>query len=199
MEACIRLPLAVPLGGGGSMTIVRRVDHNFMRQPTPIFHSIGNVCNLPKFQIGQAGVCIGNTTTGDYATVGGGSGNRATNSYATVPGGLQNKAGGQFSFAAGFEAVATNVGAFVWSDGTGTTTTSFANNQFVVRASGGVVFLTSTAASPTAYSAGTAGASLLPNATSWSRNAKKNFHSVDTEAVLDKLAGIPIQQPGLVT
>ena len=131
------------------------------------------------------------------SVISGGVNNTNTGSYADIAGGEYNVAG-QNSFAAGFRAQATTSGAFVWSDGTGTTTTSFANNQFMARASGGVVFLTSTAASPTAYSAGTAGASLLPNATSWStisdRNAKKNFHSVDTEAVLDKLAGVPIQQ-----
>jgi hypothetical protein len=45
---------------------------------------------------------------------------------------------------------------------------------------------------------GSSGAQLLPNATSWTaisdRNAKKNFQPVNTEAVLAKLAAIPIQQ-----
>ena len=54
------------------------------------------------------------------------------------------------------------------------------------------------AASPTSYATGTAGAALLPNATAWTtvsdRNAKKNFQPVDSMAVLDKLAAIPIQQ-----
>ena len=68
----------------------------------------------------------------------------------------------------------------------------------MARASGGVVFLTSTAASPTSYATGSAGVALLPKATAWTtvsdRNAKKNFQPVDTVAVLDKLAAIPIQQ-----
>jgi hypothetical protein len=42
------------------------------------------------------------------------------------------------------------------------------------------------------------GAQLLPGATSWTsvsdRNTKKNFQSVDVQAVLDKLAAIPIEQ-----
>jgi hypothetical protein len=45
---------------------------------------------------------------------------------------------------------------------------------------------------------GSSGAQLLPGATSWTaisdRNAKKNFQPVNTEAVLAKLASIPIQQ-----
>ena len=77
------------------------------------------------------------------------------------------------------------------------TTKSFINNQFMARASGGVVLLTSTAASPTNYATGSAGVALLPNATAWTtvcdRNAKKNFKPVDTVAVLDKLASIPIR------
>ena len=43
-----------------------------------------------------------------------------------------------------------------------------------------------------------AGVFLAANGTSWStisdRNAKKNFAAVDGEAVLNKLAGIPVQQ-----
>ena len=138
------------------------------------------------------------SATADHSTISGGANNQATSSYATVPGGDANLASGLYSFAAGFHAQATNNGAFVWSDGTGTTTPSFANNQFMARASGGVVFLTSTATAPTAYGGSGAGVALSPNGTSWStisdRNAKKNFQAVDTEAVLDKLAAIPVQQ-----
>jgi uncharacterized coiled-coil protein SlyX len=59
----------------------------------------------------------------------------------------------------------------------------------MARASGGVVFYTGT---------GSGGAQLAAGATSWTaisdRNAKKNFQPVDTGAVLDKLAAIPIEQ-----
>jgi hypothetical protein len=54
------------------------------------------------------------------------------------------------------------------------------------------------AASSTSYAAGSAGVALLPDATAWTtvsdRNAKKNFQPVDTRAVLDKLAGVPMEQ-----
>ena len=140
-----------------------------------------------------------NLATGQYqSSVGGGYGNTASGSYATVPGGILNVATGLDSFAAGYNAAANNNGAFVWSDSTGTSTKSFANNQFMARASGGVVFLTSTAASPTSYATGSAGVALLANATSWTtvsdRNAKKNFQPVNYQEVLNKLAQVPIEQ-----
>ena len=139
-----------------------------------------------------------NLASGGASVIGGGIFNVASGAEATVPGGWGNTASGDYSFAAGNSANAINQGAFVWSDGSGTVTKSFMNNQFIARASGGVVLLTSTAASPTSYATGSAGVALLPNATAWTtvsdRNAKKNFQPVDSIAVLDKLASIPIQQ-----
>jgi hypothetical protein len=76
------------------------------------------------------------------STIGGGSGNTNSGNYATVPGGYQNLASGSNSFAAGEEAQAVHSGAFVWSDGEGTPFVSTANNQFSVRANGGVRFIT---------------------------------------------------------
>ncbi|HZV35695.1 MAG TPA: tail fiber domain-containing protein [Verrucomicrobiae bacterium] len=84
----------------------------------------------------------GNVASGNIifacSTVGGGSGNWATNNYATVPGGYGNLAGGQYSFAAGRDAVATNQGAFVWADSQNASFSSTANDQFLIRAQGGV-------------------------------------------------------------
>ncbi len=84
------------------------------------------------------------------ATVGGGQSNTASDVYATVPGGYSNQAGGYASFAAGFKAIvrdATTVGdtngdegTFIWADSTNTNFTSTGPNQFLVRASGGVIF-----------------------------------------------------------
>jgi hypothetical protein len=132
---------------------------------------------------------IGSNASGLDATIGGGYYNSATNTAATVPGGENNVAGGVASFAAGNEAKAINAGAFVWGDNTGTITTSAAANSVTFRASGGYRLFTGT---------GAGGASLPAGMTAWTsisdRNAKKNFRSVDTVAVLDKLAAIPVQQ-----
>ena len=78
-----------------------------------------------------------NTVTGSYGTVGGGTGNTAGYS-STVPGGNGNAASGEYSFAAGLEAQALNQGAFVWADSQGAVFASTANDQFLIRAQGGV-------------------------------------------------------------
>jgi hypothetical protein len=81
-------------------------------------------------------------TNSFYGTIGGGAQNTNTGYYATIPGGIDNVAT-TYAFAAGRRAKATNQGAFVWSDSQGVDFGSTANNQFAVRASGGVNFVTS--------------------------------------------------------
>jgi hypothetical protein len=59
-----------------------------------------------------------------------------------VPGGRDNVASGQYSFAAGRSAHATNDGSFVLTDNQGAEFDSTANNQLSARFTGGVVFET---------------------------------------------------------
>jgi len=74
-----------------------------------------------------------------YGFIGGGSFNEVRAPGATVPGGFANEAAGTNSFAAGSQAVASNTGTFVWADmSTSTDFVSTANNQFIIRARGGV-------------------------------------------------------------
>jgi hypothetical protein len=81
---------------------------------------------------------FGNTASGIRATVGGGFANIASGIRATVPGGSNNTAAGDFSFAAGHLAKALNQGSFVWADSTAASFSSTANDQFLIRAAGGV-------------------------------------------------------------
>jgi hypothetical protein len=88
-----------------------------------------------------------NAASGSYATVGGGWGNVASGQCATVGGGLWNTASGVFSFAAGRRAKANHAGTFVWADyGVDADFASTGNNQFLIRASGGVGIGTTTPA-----------------------------------------------------
>jgi hypothetical protein len=80
----------------------------------------------------------GNTAGGTYAVVGGGRGNAAGGYAATVPGGANCTAAGDYSLAAGNQARANHLGAFVWADSQPANFTSTANNQFLIRAQGGV-------------------------------------------------------------
>jgi len=101
---------------------------------------------------GGNGQTNGVTATG--GTVGGGANNSAGN-YGTVPGGFGNTASGQFSLAAGFLAQATNLGTFVWADAQLQNFTSTANDQFLIRALGGVGIGTNNPAAVLHVSSGT--------------------------------------------
>ena len=127
-----------------------------------------------------------NIASDSRSTVAGGHNNSATNYYATVPGGAWNVAGGQGSFAAGRAAKALHHGAFVWSDDANIDLLSTVANSVTMRASGGYRLFSSTAA----------GVSLAAGSGSWTsmsdRNAKENFESIDAQAVLEKVAALPL-------
>ena len=84
-------------------------------------------------------------TMGQYAywsAIGGGYSNAVGNSayWSTIPGGRQNRIGtsADYAFAAGRRAQANHDGTFVWADHTDADFASTANDQFLIRAAGGV-------------------------------------------------------------
>ena len=76
----------------------------------------GGTVNTSGGRAATVGGGEGNVASGDWSTVAGGYNNIASGNEATVGGGSFNLASGADSFAAGFEARATNAGAFVWAD-----------------------------------------------------------------------------------
>jgi hypothetical protein len=74
------------------------------------------------------------------STIGGGFNNLVVSNAgnATIPGGRFNVAAGSSSFAAGQQAKAMHSGAFVWADSTDAPFSSTTNDQFCIRANGGV-------------------------------------------------------------
>ncbi|MGD8921777.1 MAG: hypothetical protein PVH24_00895 [Candidatus Zixiibacteriota bacterium] len=79
-----------------------------------------------------------NTADGPYSTIGGGENNSTLGAFATVPGGNFNAGNGDYSFAAGHRARSEHAGSFVWADHTDVDFSSTGDDQFLVRASGGV-------------------------------------------------------------
>jgi hypothetical protein len=150
----------------------------------------GGYNNTASSEHATVGGGYNNTAGAGNATVGGGAGNTASAGSATVPGGWDNTASGSYSFAAGRQAKANHQGAFVWGDSTDTDVVSTGNNQFNVRASGGVLFFSSGDLSTGAY--------LAPGSEMWTpisasdRNLKENFAPVDGQETLARLAEIPI-------
>jgi hypothetical protein len=81
-----------------------------------------------------------NTAGGHTATICGGWTNVASGTLATVAGGAENSAAGKYSFAAGHMAEANHEGTFVWGDSfSWPSAKSTGNNQFIVRAGGGMM------------------------------------------------------------
>ena len=133
-----------------------------------------------------------NTAGAPFDTIGGGGFNTADGYAATVPGGTGNAAGGDYSFAAGSNADASDDGSFVWADSSPYQFSSSAANEFAVRATGGVRFVSSVDASGNSK----AGVSLAAGGGSWSslsdRDSKEHVAAVDARQVLDRLAQLPI-------
>jgi hypothetical protein len=87
---------------------------------------------------GVASTALGGATiaSGDWSTAMGGS-TTASGNYSTALGAL-SVAGGNASFAGGWRAKALHPGSFVWADSTDADFSSTKNDQFLIRAAGGV-------------------------------------------------------------
>jgi len=146
--------------------------------------------NTAKTSYSTVGGGRNNWASSYYSTVSGGDSSTAEGPYSTVPGGNHNTASGNCSFAAGYRAVASHDGSFVWADSTGVGCWDTGDNQFLIRASGGVGIGTS---NPTAALdvAGTVQAQTVTITSD--REAKQDFEAVDKKDILQRLASLPIQ------
>jgi len=112
------------IGGGGTGGWVNTVTDNY--------GTIGGGAN------NRAGDGLGTTSDKQFATVSGGYANVAGGYGSVVPGGYWNYAYGSYSYAAGRRARANHTSAYVWADSQDVDFVSTANNQYLIRASGGV-------------------------------------------------------------
>ena len=101
---------------------------------------IGGVDNFVSGGASFIGGGISNSVTGNGSFVAGGAHNDASGALSFVGGGGLNSAEGDFVFAAGRQAKAIHDGTFVWADNTEADFASTGDNQFLVRAGGGVGF-----------------------------------------------------------
>lgn len=116
----------------------------------------GGGLNFASGNSSTVGGGLFNGASGGLNTVGGGTDNAARGRASTVSGGDRNCAGGDYSWAGGRDAKVRpgtegpgcegvprsgtigDAGTFVWADGTGGNFISTGENQFLVRAAGGV-------------------------------------------------------------
>ena len=172
----------------GKFSIVAEGVFNAASGPFSIV--AGGTSNIASGDSSIVGGGNRNTASGDSSVVAGGGSNTACGYISTVAGGDFNTASGNSSFAAGFRANTNNhTGAFVWGDtSSNTDVTASADNQFVARATGGVIFYTTPDLS--------AGVSVSSGSGSWSslsdRNVKANFAQVDRRQLLARVLALPI-------
>ena len=174
---------------------------------------LGGSDNAASGQLATIGGGRDNTASGDRSVIGGGGyqgsfiddpddGNIAAGMASTVPGGASNDAGGDWSLAAGRGAKidAGHHGAFLWSDSLGDTDDSALpfesqeENEFAVRATGGVRLITSV----TATGVPNAGVKLEEGESSWGsisdRNAKMAIEPAGGRGVLARIVDMPISE-----
>ena len=131
-----------------------------------------------------------NLAQGTYSTLGGGRENQAVGAYATISGGRDNLAKADYALAAGRRAKALHKGSFVWGDSTDEDFASDRDDQFLVRASGGISFASSSALN--------SGVELPSGASAWSvrceTRLKHDFKPVDPLESLSRVVAMPIQE-----
>jgi len=182
----------------------------------------GGILNEASGGLSFVGGGIRNFAAGTASFIGGGSDNSA-GSLGFVGGGAGNCAGGSGSWASGFRAkvrpgpdsaISNSSGCkdvpvspsdigdsytFVWADGTLGDFVSTGNNQFLVRAGGGVYFGTnSTVNLPSDRFINTSTGAGLTRGGTWvnasSRDLKADFLPVDSLEILDLVVGLPIKR-----
>ncbi|PWB68093.1 hypothetical protein C3F09_12305 [candidate division GN15 bacterium] len=98
----------------------------------------GGHANEVTSEGGTIGGGARNLVTGPYASIPGGSDDTASGSHAVAAAGESNAADGDWSFAAGRRAKARTHGSFVWADHEDADFASTGEDQFILRAHGGV-------------------------------------------------------------
>jgi hypothetical protein len=133
---------ASTVGGGFSNTVrgsFSTIGGGAINEVSGDYSTIAGGENNRAFDFASTvGGGVSNTANGNSSTIAGGNTNNASGHYSAVPGGFGNTAQGHYSFAAGYRAKANHMGAFVWGDRTEADVASTADNQFLIRARGGV-------------------------------------------------------------
>ncbi len=178
------------IAGGGYNTVGD--DYNFIGGGGGTNADSGNFLNAYASVIGGG---VANWMDHDsistwYGVIGGGRNNFVGDTCATIPGGSGNTAYASYAFAAGRNASAWNRGAFVWSDASSNTgATSSTDNEFTVRAAGGIRLFTNSASS--------SGMRLGAGGNAWivvsDSTKKRNINPCNTKLVLEKVANLPIK------
>jgi hypothetical protein len=108
---------------------------------------------------------------------------------------MSNTSAGDYALAAGYRAKASALGSFVWGDSSDFDFASSSSNEFAVRATGGVRFVTAIDGTglPT-WTCGVSGGAGGSWGCSSDRNLKIAITPLDGVATLERLAALPVYQ-----
>ena len=122
----------------GSSTVAAGTNSTAMGDQTTASGLDSTAIGVGNTASGIASTALGGATTasGDWSTAMGGS-TTASGDYSTALGAL-SEAHGKASFAGGWRAKALHPGSFVWADSLDQDFSSATNDQFLIRAGGGV-------------------------------------------------------------
>ncbi len=154
----------------------------------------GGVRNQAEGPIATVGGGAGNQVFGNNAVISGGLNNSVLGDYAAVSGGRGNQANGDYSLAAGRSAFIPvgHDGVFLFADSNEAIFSSQTANEFAVRATGGVRFVSAVDDAGTPIS----GVMLPSGSGAWSilssRSAKTELAPANDQDVLKRLAKLPI-------
>jgi hypothetical protein len=129
------------VGGGRNNLVDDLVGFGSTPIPSPYAVIAGGEANLISNGADHSGIGGGSANQiqgGTQSVIAGGGNNSISGNWSTIPGGQYNVASGNYSFAAGQSAQTYNNGTFIWADSTAGIFNSTGDNQFCIRASGGI-------------------------------------------------------------
>lgn len=175
----------------GDYAIALGLDNRSVSYASGIFSGDDNVITGTEYAVILGGQLNRIYDATEYAAILGGFQNVVgpTARLAVVIGGEGNAAGGDYALAAGRNARAAHVGAFVWGDATDAGISSSGSNQVTFRATGGFRIMTGSGTNT--------GVEVAAGSGSWTSlsdvNAKKNVAPVDGSDILARVRDLPIR------
>ncbi len=188
------------ISGGGAALTANAVLDNFGVIGGGLNNLVGTDDGNPANAV--AAVVSGgnsNVAAAAYSSIGGGHSNTilSTAIGASIPGGAFNTVSAPFSMSAGVRAKALHTGSFVWGDTQAADLSTTKNNQFIVRASGGIWLGDDSDVSfPFGSLLATSSGGYLTALGLWisvsDRDKKTDFEAIDKQDLLEKVADMPL-------
>ncbi|UYV14217.1 MAG: tail fiber domain-containing protein [Phycisphaera sp.] len=199
-NAILDAAAGVSIGGGGASLAANVVYDDYGVIGGGLNNILGTNDGDPTTTVGA--VIAGgdsNVAAAAYSSIGGGQLNTilSTAVGASIPGGVLNTVSAPYSLAAGVRAKALHTGSFVWGDSQAADLSTTQDNQFIVRAEGGIWLGDDSAVSfPLGSLLATSSGGYLTALGLWisvsDRDKKTDFEEFDKQDLLEKVADLSV-------